>query len=113
MEGMILVRLRDSGQTYFYNKLGLEAKEGDYVIIEHDRGVDYGQIIFPKDASAEKETKEPLKKILRIAREGDLRQIEENRLKAKEAFNTCVKKIGDHKLDMKLVQAEYLSLIHI
>lgn len=107
MEGIILIRLRDSGQTFFYNKQGIEVKEGDYVIIEHDRGVDYGQIISPKDAVMEKESKEPLKKILRVAREGDLRQIAENRLKAKEAFTTCLKKIEDHKLDMKLVQAEY------
>ncbi len=107
MEGMILVRLRDSGQTYFYNKQELQVKEGDYVIIEHDRGIDYGQIISPKDATADKNSKEPLKKILRIAREGDLKQIAENRLKAKEAFNVCLKKIEGHKLDMKLVQAEY------
>jgi cell fate regulator YaaT (PSP1 superfamily) len=47
MEGMILVRLRDSGQTQFYAPpTNLEVKEGDYVIIEHDRGLDYGQIIL-------------------------------------------------------------------
>ncbi|MBU4346376.1 MAG: stage 0 sporulation family protein [Candidatus Omnitrophica bacterium] len=106
---MILVRLRDSGQTYFYNaqdSLGL--KEGDYVIIEHDRGLDYGQIISPKGAvSSQAKAKEPLKKIVRLATASELKQIEENRLKVKGAFNTCLKKIEEHKLDMKLVHAEY------
>jgi len=107
MEKMIIVRLRDSGQTYFYNAQGLEVKEGDYVIIEHDRGLDYGQIVSPKDATVDTKSKEPIKKIVRLANDSDLRQIEDNRAKAKEAFNTCVKKIEEHKLEMKLVRAEY------
>jgi len=108
MERKILVRLRDSGQTYFYNSAGdLGFKDGDYVIVEHDRGLDYGQILSPKDATSEAESKEPLKKILRLAGADDLKQIEDNRARAKEAFNTCIKKIGEHKLAMKLVQAEY------
>jgi len=107
MEGMILVRLRDSGQTFFYNApASLELKEGDFVIVEHDRGLDYGQIISPKEAATEN-PKEPLKKIERLATENDLNQIEENRAKAKEALNTCLKKIEEHKLEMKLVHAEY------
>lgn len=106
MQGKILIRLRDSGQTYFYDTPeALEVKEGDYVIVEHDRGLDYGQIISPQDALTH--SKEPLKKIVRLARGDDLKQIEENRLKAKDAFNTCLKKIEEHKLDMKPVHAEY------
>ncbi|MDD5432250.1 MAG: stage 0 sporulation family protein [Candidatus Omnitrophica bacterium] len=107
MEGMIHVRLRDAGQVQFYNPNGIVLKEGDYVIIEHDRGVDYGQVVSPNEAVEEDASKEPIKKIIRLAKEGDIKQIEENRVKAKEAFNSCLKKIDEHKLDMKLVQAEY------
>jgi len=107
MEGIIYVRLRDSGQVYPYNALGLEAKEGSYVIVEHDRGQDYGQVVSAQEASTDKDSKEQPKKILRIAREADIKQIEDNRIKAKEAFNSCLKKITEHKLDMKLVRAEY------
>ena len=107
MENTIPVRLKDSGQTYFYNAINLNVKEGDYVIVEHDRGFDYGQIVSPKDAALDNKSKEPLKKIIRVAKDGDLKQIEENRAKSKDAFNTCIKKIEEHKLDMKLVRAEY------
>jgi cell fate regulator YaaT (PSP1 superfamily) len=48
-----------------------------------------------------------LKKIIRVAKDSDLKQIEDNRAKSREAFNTCLKKIEEHKLDMKLVRAEY------
>lgn len=107
MEKTILVRLRDAGQILFYNLPDIEAKEGDYVIVEHDRGLDYGQIVSPKEAMPDTHSKESLKKIVRLVNENDLRQIEENRLKAKEAFNTCFKKIKEHKLNMKLVKTEY------
>jgi cell fate regulator YaaT (PSP1 superfamily) len=101
------VRLRDSGSTFSYNTGILEVKEGDYVIVEHDRGLDYGQTISPDEAPSSVTPKEPIKKIVRLANENDLKQIEQNRVKAKEAFNTCFKKIGEHKLEMKLVEAEY------
>ncbi len=107
MENTIFVRLRDSGQTFFYNAVNLSVKEGDYVIVEHDRGLDYGQVVPPKDAVPDNKTKEPLKKVIRIAKESDLKQIEDNRTKSREAFTSCLKKIGEHKLDMKLVRAEY------
>jgi len=107
MEKTLIVRLRDSGHTYIYKVLDLEAKEGDYVIVEHDRGLDYGKIISPKEAVVEANSKEPPKKIIRLATAGDMKQIEENRTKAKEAFTSCQKKIEEHKLEMKLVQAEY------
>lgn len=107
MERTILVRLRNFGQTYFYNAQDINVKEGDYVIIEHDRGLDYGQIISPNEVTSGIKPNEPLKKILRPANESDLKQIEENRVKAKESFNTCLKKIEEYKLEMKLVQSEY------
>lgn len=107
MEKLVLVRLRDSGQSYFYNTGELSVNEGDYVIVEHDRGTDYGQIIPPNNEAPDAKSKEPPKKIIRITNPNDLKQIEDNRKKAEEAFATCIKKIAEHKLDMKLVQSEY------
>jgi len=107
MQRMILVRLRDAGQIYSCNIDNDDFKEGGIVIVEHDRGLDYGVIVPSSAEPCGNKSKEPLKKIIRLAREGDLKQIEENRSKAKEAYNICVKKIEERKLEMKLVQAEY------
>ncbi|MFA5356220.1 MAG: stage 0 sporulation family protein [Candidatus Omnitrophota bacterium] len=106
-ENKVLVRLRVFGQTFPYNAGSWNVKEGDYVVVEHDRGLDYGQVVSPKDALLNNNTQEPLKKIIRIARDNDLKQIEDNKGKAREAFSACLKKIEEHKLDMKLVRAEY------
>lgn len=106
MEKIISVRLRDSGQSFFYNAGELEVKEGDYVIVEHDRGLDYGQVVVSHEPLDQK-SKQAIKKVLRLVRESDLKQIEDNRVKSREAFTTCSKKIAEHKLDMKLVHGEY------
>lgn len=104
---MIAIRLREFGQVYFYAGFDFTGKEGDYVILEHDRGIDYGVVMPSVKEAAQREHKELLKKIVRLATSDDLKQIEENRKKAKEAFTTCLKKIEEHKLEMKLVEAEY------
>ncbi|MFH1128587.1 MAG: stage 0 sporulation family protein [Candidatus Omnitrophota bacterium] len=104
----IIIRLRDSWQVYFCESSPeFPIKEGNCVIVEHDRGLDYGQIVLSSEAAPDNTSKELIKRIVRIVNGNDLKQIEDNRLKAKEAFNSCVKKIAEHKLDMKLVQAEY------
>ncbi|MFA4984452.1 MAG: stage 0 sporulation family protein [Candidatus Omnitrophota bacterium] len=110
MERIVSVRLRELGQVYSCRAPeGLALREGVYVIIEHDRGLDYGQIISSEaqPPAQVKDAKETVKKIVRLANEKDLRQIEDDRAKAKEAFNSCLKKIEEHKLQMKLVKAEY------
>ena len=108
MEKIVEVRLRDSGQTV-YSELPaqLSLKEGDFVILEFDRGLDYGHIVSDPTVVLDVKIEGSPKKIVRKASEHDLKQIDDNRKKAKDAFTTCVKKIQEHKLDMKLIEAEY------
>lgn len=82
-------------------------KVGDYVIIEAERGREYGQVISEPESVSEAEIEAPLRGIIRVATREDLRQIQENKKKTKEAMEICEKKIAEHKLNMKLVDAEY------
>ena len=108
MEQTVDIRLRDSGQTIQgAMPPQLSLKEGDVVIVEFDRGLDYGQIISAPEGETSIKAKGSAKKILRLATESDLKQVEENKKKAKDASRTCVKKIQEHKLEMKLIAAEY------
>ena len=84
-----------------------KVKVGDYVIIESERGTEYGQVISEAELVPEEEIEAPLRKVIRVATRDDLRQIQENKKKTKEAIGICAKKIEEHKLDMKLVDAEY------
>jgi cell fate regulator YaaT (PSP1 superfamily) len=107
MSQLIQVQVGEYRGTSFYKVNGVECDREDYVIIELDRGSEYGKIM--SDVKNECKTKaENIKgKILRKATQGDLKQIENNKIKSKEALNTCMRKITERKLDMQLVKAEY------
>ena len=107
MRGIIEVRIRESGSVVLYDANGLAAKAGDYVIIDAERGQDYGQVISILENLSEEALKTPLKKIIRVATREDINQINENKKRTKDVSQICLKKIQEHKLDMKLIDAEY------
>lgn len=107
MEQLIQVRLREAGQVVFCHLPEFPVRPADWVIVEIDKNIDYGQVLAELESSAEIDTSGVPRKVLRIATENDLKQIEENKNKAKNAFSVCQKNIESHKLDMKLVDVEY------
>ena len=107
MTKVIGVRFRQAGKVYFFSPGKLHVKQGDKVIVETARGVEFGSVVTgPKDVKDEEIT-QPLKSVIRIATEEDKRNEEKNREKEKEAFDVCLEKIRKHELDMKLINAEY------
>ena len=107
MYEVIQVRLREAGKITYFSTSGMKFKAGDYVIVEADRGLDYGQVISETEAILDSDVDEPLKKIMRKANPWDMMQIEKNKKKIKEVMDTCAKKIQDRKLNMKLIDAEF------
>lgn len=107
MTRVIGVRFRNVGKIYYFSPKNLELKTGDHVIVETARGVEYGNVVLaPRDVPDEKVV-QPLKEVIRIANAQDDKKEETNRRKEKEAFQTCLKKIREHGLDMKLIDVEY------
>lgn len=107
MTKVIGVRFRTAGKIYFFAPGQLNISQGDHVIVETARGVEYGRVVSgPKDVRDE-EVVQPLKPVLRIANEQDEKTVEKNREKEKSAFRICQEKIRKHELEMKLIDAEY------
>lgn len=104
---VVQVKLRDGGKIQYYETGELKPKIGELIIVEADRGIDYGEVISEAEKVGDVVLEEPLRKILRIATKSDSEQIKKNREKTKEAFATCQKKIQEHGLKMKLIEAEY------
>lgn len=107
MKKVIGVRFRTAGKIYFFDPLQFDVKRGDHVIVETARGVEYGTVVGePKEVEEEKVV-QPLKPVLRIATARDDEQELANKQKEKDAFKICLEKIKKHKLEMKLIDAEY------
>ena len=104
---VIGVRFRHVGKIYYFDPKDYPICEGDHVIVETARGVEYGFVVLgPREVSEEKVI-QPLKSVIRVATQKDDAREENNRKKEKEAFQICLKKIREHNLDMKLIEAEY------
>ncbi|MFR4351762.1 MAG: stage 0 sporulation family protein [Roseburia sp.] len=107
MASVVGVRFRNAGKIYFFDPGNFQLKAGMHVIVETARGVEMGTVMTdPKEMSKEKVI-QPLKPVIRIATEADEKTAERNAEREKEAFKICLEKIAKHKLDMKLVEAEY------
>ena len=81
-------------------------KKGDRVIVETARGIECGEVALENRDISEDEIMHPLKPIIRLACEDDIKIAEQNRKKEAEAFSVCEKKIEELGLDMKLVGVE-------
>ena len=107
MTRVIGVRFRPAGKIYFFAPGKLEIKTGDKVIVETARGVEFGSVVTgPKDVEDDRITP-PLKPVIRVATDEDIKKEAKNKEKEKEAFTICLEKIKKHNLDMKLIDAEY------
>lgn len=107
MTKIVGVRFKPAGKIYHFNPAGHDIKKGDHVIVETARGIEMGEVcVGIKEISPESLTK-PLKDVIRLATDEDIKRVEENKVKEKEAFEVCLEMIKQHGLDMKLVETEY------
>jgi len=107
MKKVVGVRFRNVGKIYYFDPKEYIVKEGDHVIVETARGVEYGKVVLTPRNIKEEDVVHPLKEVLRVATKEDEEREQQNRIKEKEAFKICQKKIREHELDMKLIDAEY------
>ncbi len=101
------VRFKKAGKIYYFDPDRKWINEGDYVIVETIRGIEYGQVVVGPKMVEEEDIIQPLKKVLRLATEEDIKCNQGNKEKEQAAFDLCLKKIEDHGLEMKLIDIEY------
>ena len=100
------VRFRTAGKIYYFDPKNCRSK-GDHVIVETARGVEYGSVVANPREVPDDQVVQPLKAVMRIATAEDDARVERNNAREKDAMRICAEKIRKHKLDMKLIDAEY------
>ena len=106
MTEIIGVRFKRTGKTYYFAPGSPAPEVGMQVIVETARGVECGEVVMGSRMVEDDKIIPPLKPIIRIATEKDLKIVEQNRAKEQTAAKICQEKIAAHKLDMKLVDVE-------
>ena len=104
-EKYISVKFEATNKSYTFKTTDESLKQGDYVVVETQRGIELGQITcepFDKpNISLE------IKDIVRKANEEDLKNYHNNVKDAKEAMEKAQKEADKLELGMKFIQAEY------
>lgn len=104
---VIGVRFRTSGKMYYFDPQNLHPQKGEFVIVETARGPEFGEVCLSNCNVNKKDVVLPLRPVLRIATKEDAVHNEENRKKEEKALDICREKIANHKLEMKLIDAQY------
>lgn len=107
MANVVGVRFKKAGKIYYFSPNDIDVKRGDFAIVETARGIEFGSVVSDIKTVPDSELILPLKEVIRVATDQDILIHRENLAKAKEAQAICAKKIEEHNLDMKLINAEY------
>lgn len=100
------IRFKKAGKMYYFDPVGLKLAKEDGVIVETARGVEYGVVTKGNTRVPKEAIVAPLKQVMRKATPEDVRVVEQNHKREKEAFGICLEKIAKLGLDMKLVDVE-------
>lgn len=101
------IRFKKPGKVYYFDPGTLSMEIGDTVVVETVRGVELGECAATHTEVSDEEIVPPLRRVVRIATEADIAQVEKNREHERNAYIICQEKIVAHKIEMKLVDVEY------
>ncbi len=101
------VRFKQNGKVYYFDPAGMVLGRDAHVIVDTARGIEYGIVSMANRFVPVKEVVLPLRKAVRVATDEDEKKHEMNLEREVEAYNLCLSKIEEHRLDMKLVDVEY------
>ena len=107
MIDIVEISLAENGKAYYFSPNGLDLKTNVTVIVETERGLQFGKVVnFPRKIE-ETKIKAPLKKVIRIATKKDYNNHIQNIKDAKKALLECRKLVDKYKVNMLVMDASY------
>jgi cell fate regulator YaaT (PSP1 superfamily) len=101
------IRFKPAGKIYYFDSDNQDYDIGSKAIVETVRGIECGTVAIGNREVPEEKLVLPLKKVIRKATPADLETYNNNKQKEKEAMEICRQKVLEHKLPMRLIDAEY------
>ncbi len=102
------IRFKKASRVYDFDSNGLKLRPGDYVVVEVDKGLGMGSVVYYPREIEQRSKGRKLKRVIRRAEEVDMERLGFNSDREDEAYRVCKEKIARYKLAMKLVHVEYL-----
>lgn len=101
------VAFKKYGKKYYFNCGDLKLKKNITVIVETERGLQFGTVVTDIIKMDKDKVHFPLKNVIRISTKKDYTNHLNNVKDEKQAFEKCNELIKKFKLDMRLVEVSY------
>lgn len=107
MVEVVGVIFNNKGRTYYFLPDGKKFRKNVTVIVETEKGFEFGKVVMENFSLAEEKLNSPLKKIIRIATKDDYDNYKKNLKDEKIALDYCKKIIEKMGLNMLVLEAHY------
>jgi len=101
------VRFLDSGQTYFFDPGEFELKQGDWVVVETNRGFEAARVVIAPSQMLQTSLSGTLKPIQKILEPDEIERMQGLKKEAAKAVKVFGAKIRERDMPMKPISAEY------
>lgn len=107
MLDVVGVSFEENGRIYYFSPSGFNLQQNCDVIVETERGLQFGKIVIENTKMKRENLNLPLKNVIRIATKDDYNVQKRNVADNLKAFEECKRLIAKHKLDMNLIDASF------
>lgn len=107
MSNIYGITLKSEGKIYYFNGEELEVDAGKYVVIETEKGIQYGKVMYKADNNKVNIPVEDMKKVLRVSTDEDYDTYLKNLADAEKCLDKARKIAKELELDMNILDASY------
>lgn len=107
MIDVVSISFKEKGKTYYFSPNKLELKNNMNVIVQTERGLQFGTVVGQIERIKENQLNNPLKEVIRIASEKDVVSNDKNIKDAAKALIKCRELVDKYNLNMKVIDSSY------
>jgi len=101
------ISFQDNKQIYYFNPKNFDLKRNITVIVETERGLQFGKVELPPFEIDEKTLHSDLKDVVRISTKKDYMEHKKNLKDSEAALVKCKKLVEEMDLDMQIMDASF------
>ena len=103
---VVTAKFNNGVHGYWFSPNGYELKKGDMVIVDTEKGKDIVKITKEAQEINADHLQEPLKNVIKMASEEEIKMAEENNKKVQQYLPEIKKMVQEEKLDMRIISVE-------
>lgn len=107
MVKVVGIKFLTGGRTYYFSPGKNNIKQSDNVIVETERGLQFGQVVTEIEDMPKEKVFLPLKDVIRTATKEDEKTNKKNVVDAQKALLYAKSLVDEEDIDMKLFEASY------